>query len=313
MPSPTQLSTNACLMSNMASPAQMRLPDKQNDDQSDESKLKYRETTIRRMQELASKRIAIRRQEEDSFVRNFQKYHHPGGPYKDLELQMAALRAEVQAKNPALLAELDVDKQRFDVSEPTHSRVIYLGNDYSGGDMHCVYKPTQELLPAYWINPASEILDFNKWDIPEPGSPEWKYLLARSHAITKEFANRLRSATEVIEWLGAHEKAWPFITAVDPAGSPGYYDVVTSPMDITTLGEKTFDSLVEFLQVVKRIFDNCRLCYHPQHLHVTLANDLESDLLHKLKDSPEFQNALVSTLIFNNLVPQSESRTSPRA
>lgn len=248
----------------------------------------YRAAALRKVEGVRQEWSSLNRQEQDDFVWVFQKYHHPGGPYEELANRRKALDDEIRATCPELLVEIEADRERLDVSKPTQSLV------YLGGDMHCVYKSTKDLLPACWINPGSEIPNFDKRDIPEPGSPDWLHILARSHAIIKEFENRLKDVTGVYEWLMAHEAAWPFIDAVDPASAVGYHDIVKSPMTISRLGDESYENHTDFLRVTKRIFDNCRLFYPADSVHVALANKLESDLLHELAKSPEFNDAVVS-------------------
>lgn len=224
-------------------------------------------------------------QEEDDFRRVHAKYHHPSGPYDELTIRWRALSDEICAESPDLLAELDAEQ---DFAKKTYGLV------FLGGEKHLIWKSVKDLLPASWINPGSEIPNFDTRDLPMPGSIEWSYLLARSHAITKEFKNRLKDATGVCDWLMEHEAARPFVDAVDPAKANGYYDLVKLPMDITTLRKGSYDKLEDFLRETRLIFDNCRLYYPAGSINVKLANRLEADLLRELAKSPEFNDAMVS-------------------
>lgn len=257
----------------------------------------HRATTMQKKATLREEWSSIRRQENDDYIRLYQKYHHPEGPYQQLQRRGEALDEEIRAAFPELLAEIQAQEERFDVSEPTDA-LLDLGEG-----IHCCYKPTNKLFPASWINPGSEIPDFDARDIPTPGSTEWRHILSRSHAIQKEYQNRLQTVTDVYDWLCAHEAAWPFLKPVDSTSLPGYYDVVKCPMDITTLGDGLYSSHVEFLRQARLIFDNCRLYQSPNSILVRLANQLERDLLRELEKSPEFNDALVRGTGLCNEVP----------
>lgn len=247
------------------------------------SRLKWKFS--RRKMILREEWSSIRRQENDDYIRLYQKYHYPDGPYRQIERHSKALDEDIRSAGPKLLAKITAQQERFDVSEPTYA-LLDLGEG-----MHCCYKPTKKLFPASWVNPGSEIPNYDTRDIPIPGSIEWKHLLARSHAIQKEYQDRLKTVTDVYEWLSAHKSAWPFLKPADSVAAPGYYDIIKSPMDITTLGDGEYDNHTEFLKQAKLIFDNCRLYNNP--VHVNLANQLEKELLEKLELSPEFNEALV--------------------
>lgn len=59
-----------------------------------------------------------------------------------------------------------------------------------------------------------------------------------------------------------HKQAWPFLKPVDRDEVPDYYNVMTSPMELTTMEERLekgdYETPRDLVNDLKLIFDNCR-------------------------------------------------------
>ncbi|KAI8642348.1 hypothetical protein BD408DRAFT_416655 [Parasitella parasitica] len=87
--------------------------------------------------------------------------------------------------------------------------------------------------------------------------------------------------------LRANAYSWPFHEAVNADEVTDYYDVITEPMDLTTLDENVesdvYRTMEEFIRDVYKIFDNCR-AYNAEATNYTrCANRLERYFKERLR------------------------------
>ncbi|CEP07064.1 hypothetical protein [Parasitella parasitica] len=87
--------------------------------------------------------------------------------------------------------------------------------------------------------------------------------------------------------LRANAYSWPFHEAVNAEEVTDYYDVITEPMDLTTLDENVetdvYHTMEEFIRDVYKIFDNCR-AYNAEATNYTrCANRLERYFKERLR------------------------------
>ncbi|KAI9303581.1 putative histone acetyltransferase [Cunninghamella echinulata] len=79
--------------------------------------------------------------------------------------------------------------------------------------------------------------------------------------------------------LQAHASSWPFIEPVNADEVTDYYDVITEPMDLTTLEQNVegdmYSTMDEFVTDVQKIFDNCRTYNAEGTNYARCANKLE--------------------------------------
>ncbi|ORX63145.1 hypothetical protein DM01DRAFT_1379671 [Hesseltinella vesiculosa] len=66
----------------------------------------------------------------------------------------------------------------------------------------------------------------------------------------------------LVSELQSHASCWPFIEPVNADEVTDYYEVITDPMDLTTLEQNVegdvYGTMEEFVTDVQKIFDNCR-------------------------------------------------------
>lgn len=93
-----------------------------------------------------------------------------------------------------------------------------------------------------------------------------------------------------------HNQAWPFLKPVDKDEVPDYYNVIESPMDLSTMEERLERDLYtapkDLVSDLKLIFGNCRRYNDAATVYAKCAVRLEKYLWSLIKDIPEWLNLL---------------------
>ncbi|KAI0630310.1 hypothetical protein C8Q77DRAFT_1137435 [Trametes polyzona] len=101
--------------------------------------------------------------------------------------------------------------------------------------------------------------------------------------------NAERAAMEkLLSDLQAHSAAWPFQQPVNPKEVADYYEVITHPMDLSTMEHKLdtnqYPDVDAFLDDAQLIFDNCRT-YNPEDtVYHKSATKLEKYMRERMKE-----------------------------
>ncbi|EON69460.1 hypothetical protein W97_08720 [Coniosporium apollinis CBS 100218] len=92
--------------------------------------------------------------------------------------------------------------------------------------------------------------------------------------------------------LQNNSNAWPFIQPVNKDEVQDYYDVITNPMDLSTMEEKLekdqYETAEEFLRDAKLVFDNCRKYNSESTPYAKAANRLEKFMWGRVREVPEW-------------------------
>ena len=87
--------------------------------------------------------------------------------------------------------------------------------------------------------------------------------------------------------LQGHPAAWPFLKPVDGEEVPSYYQIITSPMDLSTMESKLegdrYGSLPEFIADFNLIIANCRTFNDPDTSYCKNATNLEKFFQDRLR------------------------------
>ncbi|KAG2234767.1 hypothetical protein INT48_000116 [Thamnidium elegans] len=91
----------------------------------------------------------------------------------------------------------------------------------------------------------------------------------------------------LVSELRAHAHSWPFHEAVNAEEVTDYYDVITEPMDLSTLDQNVesdvYRTMDEFIRDVQKIFDNCRVYNAEATNYARCANRLERYFKERLR------------------------------
>jgi len=100
----------------------------------------------------------------------------------------------------------------------------------------------------------------------------------------------------LLSQLQNHAKAWPFLNPVNKEEVADYYDVITNPMDLQTMGEKleqdAYVTPKDFVDDVKLILNNCRKYNNETTPYAKCANRLEKYMWSLIKEIPEWSDLL---------------------
>ncbi|KAK7752272.1 histone acetyltransferase [Diatrype stigma] len=93
-----------------------------------------------------------------------------------------------------------------------------------------------------------------------------------------------------------HKKAWPFVAPVDRNDVPDYYDVITSPMDLSVVDERLeadfYAAPKDLVADLKLIFSNCKQYNDAATVYAKAAVTLEKYMWKLIKDIPEWYELL---------------------
>ncbi|KAL1861916.1 histone acetyltransferase [Paecilomyces lecythidis] len=244
---------------------------------------------------------------------------------------MAHLKDYVKATSPVMhfLTYADnyatgyFQKQGF-TKEITLEKSIWMGyiKDYEGGTlMQCTMLPRMRYLevgrmllkqkaavqakmrllskshiihpaPQQWASGVTPISPLSIPAIRETGwSPDMD-ALAREPRHGPHF-NELRRFLNQIQ---NHKQAWPFLHPVNRDEVPDYYDVITSPMDLSTMEEKlehdSYTAPKDLVCDLQLIFSNCRQYNDATTVYSKCAGKLEKFMWSLIKEIPEWYELL---------------------
>ncbi|VDN97478.1 unnamed protein product [Rodentolepis nana] len=104
-------------------------------------------------------------------------------------------------------------------------------------------------------------------------------------------AERIRPVLEAIK---AHKFAGPFLTPVTPAEAPGYFNIITFPIDLRTMTERLkaryYTHLNLFIADMRRMFHNCRTYNHPESDLYRHVSSLENFFTRKMREAGLWEN-----------------------
>jgi histone acetyltransferase len=93
-----------------------------------------------------------------------------------------------------------------------------------------------------------------------------------------------------------HKQAWPFLTPVNRDEVPDYYNVITSPMDFSTMEEKLerdqYATPKDLVSDLKLIYSNCRQYNDATTVYAKCAAKLEKYMVSLIKEIPEWYDLL---------------------
>ncbi|KAL1885802.1 histone acetyltransferase [Paecilomyces lecythidis] len=152
---------------------------------------------------------------------------------------------------------------------------------------HIIHPPPQQ-----WVSGVTPISPLSIPAIRKTGwSPDMD-ALAREPRHVPHF-NELRRFLNQIQ---NHKQAWPFLHPVNRDEVPDYYDVITSPMDLSTMEEKlehdSYTAPKDLVCDLQLIFSNCRQYNDATTVYSKCAGKLEKFMWSLIKEIPEWYELL---------------------
>lgn len=153
---------------------------------------------------------------------------------------------------------------------------------------HIIHQPPQQWAIGV-INPIDPL------SIPAIRATGWSPdmdELAREPRHGPQF-NELRRFLNQIQ---NHKQAWPFYHPVNRDEVPDYYDVITSPMDLSTIEDRLehdyYTAPKELVRDLKLIFSNCRQYNDTSTVYTKCAIKLEKYMWNLIREIPEWHSLL---------------------
>lgn len=148
---------------------------------------------------------------------------------------------------------------------------------------HIIHPPCQQ-----WANGITPIDPASILAIQATGwSPEMDEL-AREPRHGPQF-NEMRRFLNSIQ---NHKQAWPFLAPVNKDEVPDYYDVIVSPMDLSTmeqrLEQEAYVEPKDLLDDLKLMFSNCRQFNDATTVYTKCTEKLEKYMWKLIKEIPEW-------------------------
>lgn len=110
--------------------------------------------------------------------------------------------------------------------------------------------------------------------------------------------NELR---RVLYQVQNHKQAWPFLHPVNKDEVPDYYNVITTPMDLSTMEERlmhdSYHSPRDFFGDLKLVFSNCRQYNDAITVYNKCAVRLEKYMWSLIKEVPEWFDLLEESFV----------------
>ncbi|KZV74420.1 Bromodomain-domain-containing protein [Peniophora sp. CONT] len=152
---------------------------------------------------------------------------------------------------------------------------------------HVIYPGLPQFQPG---QPDGVIVDPK--DVPGLRESGWTPDMIAPPAPAAISATDRNIMNRVLSDMQTHSSSWPFKDPVSREEVPDYYNVIDSPMDLSTMAEKLdkgeYTTLEEFLNDCQLIFDNCKF-YNPEDsIYVKSAVKLEECMHESLRRARGF-------------------------
>ncbi|KAL2368583.1 histone acetyltransferase [Blastomyces gilchristii SLH14081] len=156
-------------------------------------------------------------------------------------------------------------------------------------ESHIIHPP-----PPQWANGLT-VTSIDPLSIPAIRATGWSPdmdKLAREPRHGRHF-NELRRFLNEIQ---NHKQAWPFLVPVNRDEVPDYYNVISSPMDLSTMEERlecdSYTTPKDLVADLKLIFSNCRQYNDASTVYAKCAVKLEKYMWSLIKKIPEWADLL---------------------
>lgn len=151
---------------------------------------------------------------------------------------------------------------------------------------HVIHQP-----PALW---ACGIAPIDPLLIPAIRATGWSPAMDKLARMPRgPCSNKLRRFLYRVQ---AHKQAWPFLRPVNKDQVPDYYNIIKTPMDLSTIEERLesdhYSGPGEMVADLKLMFRNCRQFNDPTTEYAKCAVKLEKYMRSLIKEIPEWADLL---------------------
>ncbi|KAK4169715.1 putative histone acetyltransferase [Cladorrhinum sp. PSN259] len=153
---------------------------------------------------------------------------------------------------------------------------------------HIVHAP-----PAQWAN--GNITPIDPLSIPAIRATGWSPDMDQLSRVPRHgpHFNELR---RFLYQMQNHKQAWPFLNPVNREEVPDYYNVITTPMDLSTIEERLehdhYNTPKDLVSDMKLIFSNCKQYNDATTVYTKCAVKLEKYMWTLIKEVPEWYDLL---------------------
>lgn len=153
---------------------------------------------------------------------------------------------------------------------------------------HVVYQP-----PTQWAN--GNITKIDPLSIPAIRATGWSPDMDELSRQPRR-GPRFNELQRFLSQIQNHKQAWPFLTPVNRDEVPDYYNVITSPMDLSTVEERLYQDQYQtpkaLIEDLKLIIRNCQKYNDATTVYTKCAVKLEKYMWSLIKDTPEWFDLL---------------------
>lgn len=148
--------------------------------------------------------------------------------------------------------------------------------------------------PKQWAN--GHVAPIDPLSIPAIRATGWS---PEMDALAREprFGPHIRAMRRFLYQLQAHHDAWPFLVPVNSDEVPDYYDLIKTPMDLSTvearLNDNHYAGPEDIVFDIQLVFSNCRYYNRASSVYCKCAKKLET-YMWKIVDENVEWSALVS-------------------
>ncbi|KAI3271389.1 hypothetical protein CBS147309_5108 [Penicillium roqueforti] len=155
---------------------------------------------------------------------------------------------------------------------------------------HIIHQP-----PMQWANGVVPIDPLSIPAIRATGwSPEMDELARQSCHGSRFRGPHFNECRRFINDIQNHKQAWPFRNPVNKDQVPDYYNVILSPMDLSTIEERLehYTTPKDLLADLKLIFSNCRQYNDATTVYAKCAVKLEKYMWKLIREIPEWSDLI---------------------
>lgn len=179
---------------------------------------------------------------------------------------------------------LEVGRMLLKQKETVQAKIRHLSKS------HMIHQPPQQWANGV-ITPIQDPLSISP--IRASG---WSPDMDELSRVVPRHGPHFKELRRFLDEIQNHNQAWPFLKPVNKDEIPEYYEVITTPMDLSTIDERLendhYNAPKDLVDDLKLIFSNCRQYNEAKTVYAKCAVKLEKYMWSLIKDVPEWHTLL---------------------